>query len=271
MMRNTAMSELELITFIKEKERLFNEHTTAKEKWLILNRLIPSLKIPQSPLIIDAGGGAVTAHIIRNWFPDSNLVTININKSSQNSLPSKYVNANIETDGVDKYFDKPVDIIFFMDVIEHLYDPDKALKNLLGILKEDGYLIISTPNLADLYNRFFLIMGYSLHNYNVSQWYKTGNPFIKDLSGKRHGNHKSVFTTTQLIELLEKIYHMEIVYSKGYSYYEPDWLSYYKEDDRMLIKKSVTTVGHQRIRTLLNKLLPNSLREGILLLAKKKY
>jgi len=117
MMRNMAMSELELITFIKEKEKLFNEHTTAKEKWLILNRLIPSLKIPSSPLIIDAGGGAVTAHIIKNWFPDSNLFTININKNQISNVPSSYIKADLESDSISKYFDKPANIVFLWTLL----------------------------------------------------------------------------------------------------------------------------------------------------------
>ncbi|MBF0343292.1 MAG: class I SAM-dependent methyltransferase [Nitrospirae bacterium] len=259
------MNAKSLLRFIKDKERLFNEHTTAKDKWLILNESLPFSDMPSAPLILDAGGGSVTAEIINNLFPTCTLFTANINL--QNTM--NMIKCDIERDDLQQMLDKSFDMIFLMDVIEHLYDPDKAIVNLLNVLKNKGYLIISTPNLADIYNRIFLLFGYSLHNYNVSQWYKTGNPFIKDLSGKRHGNHKSIFTVKQLIELLGQVHKLEMVYSKGYSYYEADWLDYYDKSTRAALKMNARLYSHNALRTLLNKLLPDSLREGILLIMRK--
>jgi ubiquinone/menaquinone biosynthesis C-methylase UbiE len=38
------------------------------------------------------------------------------------------------------------DFILCSEVIEHLYKPEKALKDMYKILKKDGYLILTTPN-----------------------------------------------------------------------------------------------------------------------------
>lgn len=44
----------------------------------------------------------------------------------------------------DNYFD----IVFFGDIIEHLFDSESALKEIQRILKPNGRLIISCPNIA---------------------------------------------------------------------------------------------------------------------------
>ncbi len=40
------------------------------------------------------------------------------------------------------------DVILFCDVLEHLYDPAKAVKKSSELLKEDGILLVSLPNVA---------------------------------------------------------------------------------------------------------------------------
>lgn len=47
-----------------------------------------------------------------------------------------------------------------LEIIEHLYDTDHFLGQIHRVLKPDGYLILSTPNLASLTNRFRLTFGH---------------------------------------------------------------------------------------------------------------
>jgi SAM-dependent methyltransferase len=261
-----------LLKKIIEYEVKYTEHTTAKDKWILLNDVIKSLDVVTNPLIADVGGGGVTAEIIKYWFPKSSLFTLN--QSHNQTLIdmgekfSTLITLNLDANDIDEFEDNKLDVIFFMDIIEHLIDPDKTLVNLKRVLKKGGYLIISTPNFADIYNRIFMLFGWSTHNYNVSEWYKTGNPFIKDISGKRHGNHKSVFMVNQLVELLSEVYGLEIVYSKGYSYYEQDWLSYYSEKGATEFTKNRMN-RLELIRKWLSTILPLSLDEGMLLICRK--
>jgi len=44
-------------------------------------------------------------------------------------------------------FDVKFDVIFCLDVLEHLKNPEKCLKGCFGLLKENGGLIVSTPNM----------------------------------------------------------------------------------------------------------------------------
>lgn len=40
---------------------------------------------------------------------------------------------------------KKFDYVLAFEVVEHLEDPQKAIKNMVGVLKKEGYLVFSTP------------------------------------------------------------------------------------------------------------------------------
>ncbi len=89
------------------------------------------------------------------------------------------------------YEDNFFNIVVAGEIIEHIYDTDFFLDEISRILKLGGKLLISTPNLASLGRRFFLIFGI--------------NPIIElspnepDSSG-----HIRYFTFKTLKNLLEK-------------------------------------------------------------------
>jgi len=51
------------------------------------------------------------------------------------------------------------DLVLCSEVIEHLYDPDFAVEQFKRVLRRNGKIIITTPNLAAWYNRFLLLAG----------------------------------------------------------------------------------------------------------------
>ncbi len=52
------------------------------------------------------------------------------------------------------------DYVIFMEVIEHIYNPDFVISQISRILKKGGCLIISTPNILNIGSRFrFLFEG----------------------------------------------------------------------------------------------------------------
>jgi len=55
----------------------------------------------------------------------------------------------------DEYFD----IIYMGDVIEHLTNPDFAINEVARVIKTNGFLVLSTPNLASWINRLLLLLG----------------------------------------------------------------------------------------------------------------
>lgn len=59
----------------------------------------------------------------------------------------------VEQDIPDNYFD----LIVCNDVIEHMVDHDKFLETIKSKVKDDGYLLISIPNVRYIYNLYNLI------------------------------------------------------------------------------------------------------------------
>ena len=68
---------------------------------------------------------------------------------------------NIVVCDVEKHLpfkDKSYDIILFMEVLEHLgNNPIKALKEIHRVLKDDGIMILTTPNILRLENLYSII------------------------------------------------------------------------------------------------------------------
>lgn len=59
------------------------------------------------------------------------------------------------------YEDEFFDAIFCGDIIEHLVNTDDFVKELNRILKTNGYVVLTTPNLASWHNRLLLLFGYT--------------------------------------------------------------------------------------------------------------
>lgn len=84
--------------------------------------------------------------------------------------------------------DNSFDIIFFLDVIEHLsvFDQPKALLELKRVLKDDGKLIISIPNLAHKASRY--------------KFYKTGQ-LIRTANIYKHPGDRPIKEYLELLNI----------------------------------------------------------------------
>ncbi len=69
----------------------------------------------------------------------------------------KYKIVNAENEWPEK--DKKFDIIFALEIIEHMIDTDKFIEQCKNKLNPNGFLIISTPNIASLKSRLKLAFG----------------------------------------------------------------------------------------------------------------
>jgi 2-polyprenyl-3-methyl-5-hydroxy-6-metoxy-1,4-benzoquinol methylase len=64
-----------------------------------------------------------------------------------------------DLDGRLPGFDRQFDVILYGDVLEHLKDPMTVLKTLSQSLRPEGIVIVSLPNIANIYVRLNLLMG----------------------------------------------------------------------------------------------------------------
>jgi 2-polyprenyl-3-methyl-5-hydroxy-6-metoxy-1,4-benzoquinol methylase len=90
--------------------------------------------------------------------------------------------------------------IFCGEVIEHLFDTDHLLDEIKRIMSEDGFCILTTPNLAAWYNRISLALGYQPFYTEVSIYHNVGKLTTK--GGMTSTGHIRGFTYRSLKELI---------------------------------------------------------------------
>lgn len=84
--------------------------------------------------------------------------------SAAEKLVFEFTNINIERDSLP-FADDTFDVVLLCEVLEHFTnDPMKALLQLKRVLKPEGYLILTTPNVARLVNVAKLIAGNNLYD-----------------------------------------------------------------------------------------------------------
>jgi methionine biosynthesis protein MetW len=98
----------------------------------------------------------------------------------------------------DEYFD----LVYMGDVIEHLIDPDFAINEVVRVTKPNGFLIISTPNLASWLNRLLLLLGFQPLFSEVSTIRDFGRPRTHGKRSYLPVGHIRLFTLLALKEFL---------------------------------------------------------------------
>jgi SAM-dependent methyltransferase len=231
---------------------------------IIMNKIIPiKIKILKEYFhdrsfknykVLDIGGTYKLCKHLENIFKASEFYILNANQEEIKDVKNSFI-----MDAENLTFDKEEwDIITSFDVIEHLKNPDDFLEEVNRVLKPEGYFIISTPNLADIYSRITFLFGYTPFSYNPCK-FRVGVPFSNINTNM---DHKNVFTQRALEELLE-VHNFEVIKKFGYSYSESFYL------DIEPAKKKSDLVGFDGVRNFLDKILPSSLNEGLLFICKK--
>jgi ubiquinone/menaquinone biosynthesis C-methylase UbiE len=99
------------------------------------------------------------------------------------------------------------DVVYMGDVIEHLLDPDFAILEVLRVLKPDGFLVLSTPNLGSWLNRLLLLLGLQPRYSEVSTARQFGRFGGRDFTPV---GHLRLFTYRALRQFLT-FYHFNII------------------------------------------------------------
>jgi SAM-dependent methyltransferase len=99
-----------------------------------------------------------------------------------------YFHFNLETDHFP-FANETFDLVCFCEIIEHLiYDPVKVIRKIRSVLKPEGYLILTTPNILRSENIKRLIDGE-----NISDPYSGYGPY---------GRHNREYTLSEIESLL---------------------------------------------------------------------
>lgn len=137
---------------------------------------------------------------------------------------------------MDKIKDSSFDTIVAGELIEHLKSPEAFVKECRRVLKGNGTVIVTTPNIKSLINRIF--------------------------KNNQHSGHISLFHRNSLRALFE---------GNGFKIVSFSYLPYteHSSPGRSMELGLLKSLVKNRGRRLLHHLLPNGLREDMVLVATK--
>jgi SAM-dependent methyltransferase len=234
-----------------EYEASLNESIGAKERFILLSKYAGKIiSQPNVIKILDGGGTTVTSYVLKKIFPGSFVVSVNL--EGKNDIADVSIEGSlsdykkiIELSRIEEF-----DIIFLGEVFEHLFSPYNIIKNLITLIKPSGYLIVTTPNLADIYNRLLLLLGQPLHNYRT-------------IGSSPNQDHVTLVTKNQMLNLLRKNLVLDVMDLDGYSYLKRKIIV---EEEN---KEAQSGRRLRFVRAIVNKVVPINFKEGIFYLAKK--
>ena len=160
------------MTFFDEKQRVFEDFTVPDPI-----RIEKSIKLIRQYFNKVKGLDILECGIARGGIADllsregANCFGIDINSRHIENV--KIFQADLN-DGFPEFGGK-FDVIFAGEVIEHLFDDSKFVKDCRNLIKPDGLLIITVPNLVFSANRILMLFGkmpmfafapYHYHVYN---------------------------------------------------------------------------------------------------------
>lgn len=127
-------------------------------------------------IILDIGGGIIK---ISDLVKYKKRYVLDVDKS--------YGGVDIVCDLNEEEIPLPensVDIVIAGEIIEHLKSPVNFLKKCKRILKSEGYIVLSTPNICSIKNRFKVLSGQLPEYCCISRMngYDGGMNHVKDFS-----------------------------------------------------------------------------------------
>ncbi len=153
----------------------------------VLNIMLKHIKPESTILEMGCGNGRLTKKLKEELFCD--VYIVEYNKSLyQKALP--YAKEGICSDIMSLKWKKTFseirfDYILFADVLEHLLDPEKILRQCRGLLAENGIVMVSLPNIA--------------HNDILLQLYD--NSLKYSSSGIMDSTHLHIFTYSSICDM----------------------------------------------------------------------
>jgi SAM-dependent methyltransferase len=126
--------------------------------------------------------------------------------------------------------DDSFDLVFMTEVLEHLVRPDEAIADVRRVLKPGSRLLLSTPNLACLPNRFLLPLGIQPLFTEVSEIAVFGRVLRAFGEGGQPVGHLRLFTKGALLQFL-RAHGLDVEVVRGAAFHSSGLFSH-REGDR---------------------------------------
>lgn len=113
---------------------------------------------PLKILDLGCGDGRLSSELVKKghevWGLDCSVAGLKLAKEKG----IKTIEADLEASSWPLE-ENSFDVVLVLDVLEHLYDQEKVLKNVYRVLKSNGHLFVAYPNHFDLRNRLHILFG----------------------------------------------------------------------------------------------------------------
>lgn len=183
---------LKITMLVNEVFELFPDHVKKNELYpfywrflWILDAILPYVSDNKRARILDVGAdGGVICMVLRRLGHDVSAIDIweRYTEIDEVAIEERSHKERLDRDGVKTYYcdiaketfpfeDSSFDLVLCTDTIEHLHSsPKLAFEETRRVLKSGGIFVLTTPNLANLRNRLFVLAGRSNHS-PLNRWY----------------------------------------------------------------------------------------------------
>lgn len=147
-------------------------HASMRGDVFIKHRFFRHLRseIQASQRILNLGSGVAFGfeHYCQAINPRAELCSVDrLSDPREEGFITRYIQADLETDCVIGEL-ASYDMVCLFEVIEHVDKTDVLLRNAIRHCRTGGVIAVSFPNLASLYGRVELLLGYQPHVLEVS-------------------------------------------------------------------------------------------------------
>ena len=189
----------------------------------VLNRLGGCTRLAN----IGSGHHFAFEGLVKEQFPHIHVQSFDRGMPEQLPTVCHYQELDIENAAaLSQTENSTFDVVTIFEVLEHIDDTDQCLELAHHLLRSGGELIVASPNLASIYGRIELALGYQPHVLEVSN---RRGPLGMGLFGKMNYSHEGEpihhlrgITLRALRELIE-LHNFEITRTYGYLSGVPFW------------------------------------------------
>jgi 2-polyprenyl-3-methyl-5-hydroxy-6-metoxy-1,4-benzoquinol methylase len=124
-------------------------------KWSSHYKIVNLVREGETVLDVGSAGGYVAKPLVERGYK---VTAVDLDEEYVKEA-SKYCDArvlDITRDSIQDSYDS----IILGDILEHLVDPEEVLVSLRDNLNDGGYLVISIPNIVNIYPRLKIFLGY---------------------------------------------------------------------------------------------------------------